>query len=562
MRILLALLACASGPSPAASAAATGHRAATASVTPDGALAPDDVPTHDDDDELHRLHVLDELCPPPRSCSTPPRPDGGAYGFASSGASGALPARSACSTVHLSGLAATREEMERALAALGAEETTDGDGGGEADSDGDSSVRLARRMELAHVSLEEAAVGCSFLLSQESGGRDELITCQEPTTCGADGQQPCTAEYAEHLLVEEHWLRDLVGRASRGEGERTVMNPGEGKRAVLKLVETRAEMARVGCRIVTDGEAVTTGERPFVEPEVKTLDEAASRQLPRELRDDDDLFSSFVHSNHLLFQTAQSVHLLDAYYDIRTQIDAQRLVLETAGTGDMPELSATERVSRTETLSRLWEEEGQVRHLLLHLLQGRLDSGEVGGGDFYPNHRAAEQRKTGGLKGEEGDDEDGEGSNFWETFERLLPVNKGRDYSDEDASKERQAEAERARAEKEANLIRQLRSLDDSTGRRGGPGAIGAQSSSPSSGQGQCPYVPEGAPCDKSPLLSGLMRDISSQREMAAVAASERERAGRARLVRDMEERLMVLMHEQKCCDMATTAAGAAPVAG
>ena len=550
MRTLLALVACASGPSQSSAAAATGHRAVSASVTPEGGLVVDAA-----------LHVLDELCPPPTSCGAPLRPDGGVYGFA---AGSGAPAKAACSHVHLAGLAATRQEMEKALDALGADATTADDEGGDSDA---SSMRLARKIQLGHVSLEEASVGC-LLMGHVDG---ERIACQ-PETCGAEEQQPCTTEHAEHLLVTEHRLRDFVDRASGGEGS-AGLDPGEGKRLMLKLVETRAEMARVGCRILMDGAgdrtAIAPGERPPVDSEAETpWDEAKPamrRQLPRELREDDELFVSFASANHHLFQTPQTVHLIDAFYDIRTQIDMQRLVLETAGTGDIPELSTRERSSRNDTVSKLSAEETQVRHMLMHLLQIRVDSGEVGPVDFYPNYRGQWQGSKRGLE-EGAEDED---DNFWETFDRLLPVNEGRDYGEEDAAKQREVDDERAKVEKEANLIRQLRNLDDSSGRRRardgqlGVGGSGMQSSPSSSGQGSCPNIPKGVPCDKSSLLAGLMRDLTAQRERAEAAASETERTGRARLVRDMEERLMVLMHEQKCCDMAKmSAASPARLAG
>ncbi|EJK75128.1 hypothetical protein THAOC_03162, partial [Thalassiosira oceanica] len=237
-------------------------------------------------------------------------------------------------------------------------------------------------------------------------------------------------------------------------------------------------------------------------------------------------------------------------------IDTQRLVLEVAGTGDVPELPPPERSSREETVGRLEAEEAGVRGMLVRLLQGRVDAGEVGPGDFYPNFRG-ERGPRGGLEG--GGEEDDEGDDFWETFDRLLPVNEGRDYGEEDAAKEREAGAERAKVEKEANLIRQLKNLDDPVGRPEAGDAAGLagaqQPPSPPSDEGSCPDIPPGTPCDRSSLLSGLMRDITAQRERASAASSEGERSGRARLVRDMEERLMALMHEQKCCDMATAAA-------
>mmetsp|Transcript_12690 Transcript_12690/g.25863 ORF Transcript_12690/g.25863 Transcript_12690/m.25863 type:complete len:485 (-) Transcript_12690:116-1570(-) len=339
-------------------ALATGAK--TSSSTPplscsspsNGECTPNDDFTHPHPHPHHHHYTYFDICTPPKSCP-----------------------RGKCTPDVLEGLSAARTNLERGVASMS---KTDPE-------------RWGRELELIHVRLEEASVGCALLYEYAGEGEVDpksmttTAMCPTPAICSHESGS-CTMDVLRHLRRSRRNLEEAL--RLRGLDE-------DGLASHVGIGEMAVEEAAVGCHLMLDGwtRGIAIEERESADlrnghhPAESEANDVTHETFPTrdEAPNRDDEINIAIAANdetpifpsHEILQDEDALdmflmrHFPDEMYHLgKIKVRRRNLqdILHFAGVGEIPDVWGEELTRREKQIEELLAEEASIRKTLLRRL--------------------------------------------------------------------------------------------------------------------------------------------------------------------------------------------------
>ena len=433
----------------------------------------------------------------------------------------------------------------------------------------DDDVQIGIELQLSHIILEEASVGCALLYMHDTRSRmqannkdetnendsmnfvegmleqyahtkvDDIhngngsLICPTPKNCqlhaanndNGEVRQACDMQHFQQIqssldALEESSLQDNMSIIRQAE-----------------LAKLQTELATIGCILMLRRQlnlhSSSSTSTSSSQPQQQQLQIVLSSTLTK-YQHSAELFNHLLHQNYVHFtSTPDMKSLVQTLQQIQNKCQKIQYVLTFAGRGEIPDIIWQERVSREKKVEVLTMEEENIRYQLLQLLQHRINDEHIKLSDL--NTKDAMHDK----------DSDDDSKGVWETIadeiERKREERLQMEVEMEAAMQKKEMEQRESRMkmknvpqlsnqehfeeEKEEDLAAETSEEECSSSTGGNEGKCTANSSLPPSSQD---YI----------LLDRMRKDIELLQQKANEARTDEERYVRLSLVTKMKEQL------------------------
>ena len=273
-------------------------------------------------------------------------------------------------------------------------------------------VQIGIELQLSHIILEEASVGCALLYMHDTRSRmqannedetnendstnfvegvleqyahtkvDDMhngngnLICPAPKTCqlhaanndNGEVQKACDMQHFQQIQTS----LDALGESSLQDNTSIIRQ--------AELAKLQAELATIGCILMLRSQLnlhSSSSTSSSQQQQQQQLQIVLSSMLTK-YQHSAELFNHFLHQNYVHFTSTPDMNsLVQTLQMIQNKCQKIQYVLTFAGRGEIPDIIWQERVSREKKVEVLTMEEENIRYQLLQLLQHRINDNYI-----------------------------------------------------------------------------------------------------------------------------------------------------------------------------------------